>query len=93
MSRGNILRDSDVRDSAPGSTGQDTGVIPEGTRVISKVFTVTPEMSPITNVMVYYIRDDAEVVADSTEIKVKPQFENDVSSVIIRKFPFSLVNH
>ncbi len=77
MSRGNILRGAAVKDPPPGD--EAASAADENTRVISKVFTVTPDMSPVTRVMVYYIRDDGEVVADSIAIKVAPSFENNVS--------------
>ncbi|XP_076465640.1 alpha-2-macroglobulin-like protein 1 isoform X2 [Babylonia areolata] len=39
---------------------------------------VTSEMSPSFSILLYYIRDDGETVADSMEFKVEPCFENQV---------------
>lgn len=33
-------------------------------------------MSPYANVIVYFVRDDGEIVADSLKIKVNGAFEN-----------------
>ncbi|XP_071965848.1 uncharacterized protein [Antedon mediterranea] len=46
--------------------------------VVRKQFEVTQEMAPITRILIYYIRLDGEVVADSIEVNVDNQFENKV---------------
>ncbi|XP_071793986.1 alpha-2-macroglobulin-like isoform X2 [Asterias amurensis] len=46
---------------------------------IQKIFRVSADMSPITRLLVYYIRADQEVVADSVTFDVLPVFENEVT--------------
>ena len=41
-------------------------------------FTVTSKMSPAAKLLVYYIRPDKEVVADSISFDVQPVFDNKV---------------
>ena len=43
-------------------------------------FPVTMEMVPSCRVMVYYVRKDKEVVADSVEFDVEDRLENQVNS-------------
>ena len=40
---------------------------------------VTANMSPTFSVLLFYIRDDGETVADSMQFKVQPCFDNEVS--------------
>ena len=44
-------------------------------------FTATSMMSPSAKIVVYFVRDDGEIIADSVTIKVNGAFENDVSSM------------
>ncbi|XP_041464162.1 alpha-1-macroglobulin-like isoform X2 [Lytechinus variegatus] len=46
---------------------------------IQRSFEVTADMSPITSLLVYYIRDDGEVVADSITFTVEETFANEVT--------------
>ena len=39
---------------------------------------VTADMSPTFSVLLFYIRDDGETVADSMQFKVQPCFDNEV---------------
>lgn len=38
-------------------------------------------MSPSAKIVVYFVRGDGEIIADSVTIKVNGAFENDVSSM------------
>ena len=40
---------------------------------------VTADMSPTFSILLFYIRDDGETVADSMQFKVQPCFDNEVS--------------
>ncbi|XP_077993522.1 C3 and PZP-like alpha-2-macroglobulin domain-containing protein 8 [Glandiceps talaboti] len=42
-------------------------------------FDVTYEMAPITRLLVYYVRENDEGVADSMQMTVTPKFENQIS--------------
>nr|XP_014353118.1 PREDICTED: C3 and PZP-like alpha-2-macroglobulin domain-containing protein 8 [Latimeria chalumnae] len=42
-------------------------------------FTVTPSMTPLSRLLVYYVRENGEGVTDSIQIPVQPAFENKVS--------------
>lgn len=44
---------------------------------------VLAEMSPKFSLLVYYVRDDGETVADSMEFEVEPCFHNEVSDFAI----------
>ena len=44
-------------------------------------FMATSIMSPSAKIVVYFARNDGEIVADSVTIKVNGAFENDVSTV------------
>ncbi|XP_063955398.1 uncharacterized protein LOC129261791 [Lytechinus pictus] len=46
---------------------------------IQRSFEVTADMSPITSLLIYYIRDDGEVVADSITFTVEETFANEVT--------------
>lgn len=41
-------------------------------------FLVTPEMAPNARVIVYYVRNDGEIVTDSISFDVDGAFQNDV---------------
>jgi uncharacterized protein with ATP-grasp and redox domains len=41
----------------------------------------TSILSPSAKIVVYIVRNDGEIVADSVTIKVNGAFENDVSSI------------
>ena len=43
---------------------------------------ITTEMSPSFSILLFYIRDDGETVADSMEFKVEPCFDNEVDDEI-----------
>ena len=43
---------------------------------------VKPKMSKSAKILVYYIGEDGEVVADSTTLKVQPCFKNKVGRLI-----------
>lgn len=42
-------------------------------------FGVTYAMAPATQLIVYYLKEDNETVADHLPLKVEPRFENEVS--------------
>jgi len=44
--------------------------------------TVTPAMSPISRVLVYYVREDGETVADSMNVNIKKCLQNKVFSAV-----------
>ena len=44
-------------------------------------FAVTADMSPQGHILIYYIREDGETVADSAEFDVEKCFANQVSDV------------
>lgn len=41
-------------------------------------FTVTPKMAPLSRLLVYYVRENGEGVADATTLNIEPSFENKV---------------
>ena len=43
---------------------------------------VTPAMSPVSRVLVYYVREDGETVADSINVNIKKCLQNKVISSI-----------
>lgn len=45
---------------------------------------IKPVMSPKFTLLVYYIKSDGEVVADSMEFQINPCFENEVGIMITR---------
>ena len=53
-------------------------------------FPVTMEMVPSCRVMVYYVRKDKEVVADSVNVDVEDKLENQVTTVIMPVIVLSL---
>ncbi|XP_053558866.1 C3 and PZP-like alpha-2-macroglobulin domain-containing protein 8 [Bombina bombina] len=45
-------------------------------------FPITHVMAPLSRLLVYYVRDNGEGVADSSQIMIKPAFENKVSIIL-----------
>ena len=46
-------------------------------------FVVTHEMSPISRLLVYYVRENGEGVADSFMFRVTPKYKNHVRTKLI----------
>lgn len=53
------------------------------TKTTTLKFVATSVMSPSAKIVVYFLRDDGELIADSVTIKVNGAFENDVSSKVL----------
>ena len=67
LSRGNTVQSSTIPQNP-------------STKTTTLKFTATSIMSPSAKIVVYFVRDDGELIADSVTIKVNGAFENDVSS-------------
>ncbi|XP_064595766.1 C3 and PZP-like alpha-2-macroglobulin domain-containing protein 8 [Liolophura sinensis] len=85
ISRGNIVHSGihyshhhDKRDAEVRFTEQT--LVPDTTddRLCSThfKFTVTPKMAPLSRLLVYYVRENGEGVADATTLNIEPSFEN-----------------
>ncbi len=77
-----IIEPSDSFIVEPSDVSEEEPVIivkPGELNTVQATFTVTPEMMPVTRVMVYYMRKDGEVVADSMTFNVQEVFENEVT--------------
>lgn len=46
----------------------------------SLVIDVTPEMAPMSRMLVYYVRDNGEGIADSIQLPVKAKLQNKVGT-------------
>ncbi|XP_078694938.1 alpha-2-macroglobulin-like isoform X5 [Branchiostoma floridae x Branchiostoma belcheri] len=57
----------------------DMPPIPGYTGNFTIKFKVVPSLSPLVRLLVYYVREDGEVVADSTSIKITSCLENNVT--------------
>ncbi|XP_066273833.1 alpha-2-macroglobulin-like isoform X2 [Branchiostoma lanceolatum] len=57
----------------------DMPPIPGYTGELTIKFKVVPSLSPLVRLLVYYVREDGEVVADSSSIKIASCLENNVS--------------
>ena len=44
-------------------------------------FGVTHQMAPVSRLLVYYVKENGEGVADSVTFRVRPQYRNHVSSI------------
>ena len=47
-------------------------------KVTHRKFKISTAMSPLTSVIVYYVRKDNEVVSEMIDFKVEEVFDNDV---------------
>lgn len=45
-------------------------------------------MAPVAHVLVYYVRDDGEIVADSLDVELEGTLQNFVSFVILKPSDF-----
>uniref|UniRef100_A0AAY5KU32 C3 and PZP like alpha-2-macroglobulin domain containing 8 n=1 Tax=Esox lucius TaxID=8010 RepID=A0AAY5KU32_ESOLU len=62
----------------PASSGASTQAETDSCMALLR-FTVTHSMSPLSRLLVYYVRENGEGVTDSLQIPVQPSFENQVS--------------
>ena len=72
----NVLggNDDTDRNSTSGETGQDDDKVD---KLILNI-KILPKMSPLSYLLVYYVREDGEIVASSHTIKVDKCFANKV---------------
>lgn len=73
ISKGNIIRPQITFSERRSATADSMNY-----RVIELRFEVTPDMAPLTKLLVYYVKHSGEVVADSVQFEVNQQLANKV---------------
>ncbi|KAJ8029031.1 Ovostatin [Holothuria leucospilota] len=71
ISKGNIIRPQITFSERRSATADSMNY-----RVIELRFEVTPDMAPLTKLLVYYVKHSGEVVADSVQFEVNQQLAN-----------------
>ena len=60
-------------------SAQENGKIGSRACNLSIKFPITHDMAPSSKLIVYYVRGNAEVVADTIQFTVQPEFKNKVN--------------
>nr|BAR45611.1 alpha-2-macroglobulin [Scolopendra japonica] len=86
ISRGNIIYQSSklqILEENSLNFSNSWHLLPSRNKLSFNFFTIpiplTPKMTPVSRLLVFYVRDDGEVVADSLKFEIEKCTENDVS--------------
>ncbi|KAM4608160.1 C3 and PZP-like alpha-2-macroglobulin domain-containing protein 8 [Discoglossus pictus] len=81
--RASVTFHKDVQGTTASETAPTQSSTPDTEVFVTYLhFPVTYNMAPLSRLLVYYVRENGEGVTDSSQIQIKPAFENKVSLVL-----------